>query len=66
MISGGTRGSGLALGSLLNAKYPCGYKKRGLVLGAGRLNYDKSCKEPALCEICTRVVTIDLMAKVLR
>lgn len=45
---------------ILEAHCPCGYEGRS-VLGAGMSDFHKHCSAPALCTVCARVVTIDLM-----
>ena len=52
------------MGSILNAECVCGYKRDGLFVGAGMLDFKKACRAPAFCKHCFEVVLADYLAKV--
>ena len=51
------------MGSILNAECVCGYRREGLFMGAGMLDFEKVCSAPAFCENCHEVVLADYLAK---
>lgn len=48
------------MGIVLEAQCPCGYEGRS-ALGAGMGDFTRSCLAPALCVVCERVATIELL-----
>jgi hypothetical protein len=51
------------MGSILMAQCKCGFKLKSLFVGGGMANFDKICKEPAICLKCNILLIKNNMKK---